>query len=540
MQVGSGGGSDNFNEPLPPISNTPKQFAAWVKQLTKKRPSAKERKEFWKMTWEPNLSKVTSGKNKNKLSSTPKAWRALVAMYMPHMPVKYLLSTKAGKNTDFIDDLLTAITLYVPKTNTRTTDVYPKLRQMLDAHPSDKVDQSTVVLKMTVEEKVERTEEQQRSVIKRMERPVRISFEKLYGWMVDELIPLNINALSAGQHLWDIVTGIQLATGMRFGEVISGAKAEGLTDSQWHGVKIGWKMSDNDLKGSGIGDKVLAPQEVDIGRDRTMRFQVFKDAKEKKGAVARTRTVPLFIMTVDQVLERLRAVRLAIASRTDRKFDMSEDWVARYIKDKATEADKKKAARYLKLQDKGESATAFRQRMSNRWNGEMNRYLKRSFDEVKKPTSHMLRGIYANVMFKKYGGDQPLQLFLAKILGHKPNSLEAAKHYSTYKIVYGTPATAKQSLESQIASLSAKINHKRSVEDLERAQFERSHTYLLDSEGKQKAFKRHTRQLGSDTRKRLRDTVTQLEKAGVKPTWRNLKRLGYGSTAISSFKRQKQ
>lgn len=148
---------------------------------------------------------------------------------------------------------------------------------------------------------------------------------------------------------------------------------------------------------------------------------------------------------------------------------------------------------------------------------------------------HEMRAIYAQLAFVQYGPTGMSQTsFYSQVLGHKENSLGTALSYQTFvirrKIKEDDPdlVTKITTLEEEFKALRDKEEKKKPSSD---------DIVLEGKQGIQLTLKKQPRVREGPEKKllRLKTVVQEMEKAGVKPTYRNLSKLGFGTRVISAF-----
>lgn len=155
-------------------------------------------------------------------------------------------------------------------------------------------------------------------------------------------------------------------------------------------------------------------------------------------------------------------------------------------------------------------------------------------------TFHALRGLYAEAAYMAFPPADTMSKakYVAAVLGHDPDNLTTTLSYQRFKI--NPLASARTDLPTMVVNLALQLEEfKKKLEDehvfpvLQKGQVE-----FQDSKGDKFIL---TRQPNRHDKKhdermaRVDRHVRALEAKGVNPTFRNLQKLGYGTTTIKQY-----
>lgn len=204
----------------------------------------------------------------------------------------------------------------------------------------------------------------------------------------------------------------------------------------------------------------------------------------------------------------------------------------------------------------------WRRYVKQRFNyGPYNNYLKTLWGRALNLTSHKMRALYGNLTYDAYAPSRrSRQYWLSQVLGHSGEDMSAATFYTNLSINYGVKSYGEPKYWLQLKNLELQMQKIQRggvpSEEIKSAPMQRSETveiaFVTDTPDKPKksgqkrtiSIQRNGR--GSKARK-IEDVEAEIYKKLGKflpgdkirrlMTWRMFKRLGFGSSAISAFRK---
>jgi hypothetical protein len=159
-------------------------------------------------------------------------------------------------------------------------------------------------------------------------------------------------------------------------------------------------------------------------------------------------------------------------------------------------------------------------------------------------TFHMSRAIFAQMAWISYAPPGMSQTsFYSQVLGHKEGSLTTALSYQTFSI-RRTLKEDDPALVARMTDLEAELKHLKQTEkkhfEAERVQVAKADNQVVfptTPQGISLTLKKQPRlHEGPEKRMaRLKTLVEEMQKAGVRPTHRNVASLGFGSAVVNRF-----
>ena len=161
-------------------------------------------------------------------------------------------------------------------------------------------------------------------------------------------------------------------------------------------------------------------------------------------------------------------------------------------------------------------------------------------------TFHALRGLYAEAAYLAYPPDPSTSKakFVAEVLGHDPNNLTTTLSYQRFKIVPRDPTIRVDiDIPTMVTNLAMNLEEfKRKLEEENVFPvLPKNDVEFFNGDGDRFTL---TRQPNRHDKKqqarfnRLEKHIDALEAQGVNPTYRNLQKLGYGTTTIRQYKQK--
>ena len=439
----------------------------------------------------------------------------LIRMYIPKIA--------ASTSSTFFTKLLWVIRHLVVRINTRTK-TFESLRDAIRLHKSAKIRANEKLVRMERVAKIARENAGDRNLAFKLKNQLTVPFTELFRVMRETLAP--------SDYLYDMISAVQLGCGCRFTEVLTTTQFNELDDSQWEAL--------NKQSGGGIGAYITKTKNT-TPREKTIHISFPSKVRDTRAIQDKVndRSVPTWFLTSSQIAERVRHIRVILAQK-EQNGRGQWNWSLDYIKkggELTAEQEKLMDLRRTvkrKNTQRIETIRELRSRLTKMYNVQMNKNLKKKIIDRHKIGSHILRGIYANVMYDQYGSTEAQSSFISRILGHIGKKMTASAYYTHIRIKYGTKAKEE--------NLNTRLSH---IESLLMSKKDQREEQLFDGvssgirfHGSDHVFKKRRRIIGSDGDARVEAAIKELTKAGVNPTWRNLKRLGLGSASIANVKKK--
>ena len=163
---------------------------------------------------------------------------------------------------------------------------------------------------------------------------------------------------------------------------------------------------------------------------------------------------------------------------------------------------------------------------------------------------HTLRAIYGNMSHQLFGSNMSINVWISRVLGHKPGSMSTAASYTTVVISKHLPQESTD-FKNQITELTQDVSvlkaemaktRKEILTEAEQAVEKRMRILkqvdgvgLLNEEGKEMLFRRQPPIHDGKQMERLLRSVSELEEKKVRVHWPNLRKLGYDDKVITDY-----